>query len=294
MLVATLSKRLLRVGQAKRCGLSLRSFSDAKDKDLVLTSIDGDTGVATITMNQAPVNSLSLEMCQAITTAIKEVESQPEIQSLVLASSLPGVFCAGLDITELHKPDEKRLTDFWHSFQQIYFDLYGSRLATIAAIAGHAPAAGCMLALSCDYRIMVSGAGSKKPSTIGLNETKLGIVAPSWLGYQYIDTIGQRQAELGLSLGLLHQPEQALAIGLVDELVPREEVLSRAQAEAVKWGKIPAKARLASKMLARKARLDHLAATRKEDNDFFRSFVTNETAQKIIDGYLQSLSKKKS
>lgn len=261
--------------------------------DLVLTTIDEDTGVATVTMNQAPVNSLSMEMCQAISEGIQQAESHKNVQSLVLASSLPSVFCAGLDIMEMHQPDEQRLTEFWHSFQQLYFDLYGSRLATIAAMAGHAPAAGCMLALSCDYRIMTDSSEAKKPATIGLNETKLGIVAPPWLGQQLIDTVGQRQAELGLGLGLLYTPQQAQAIGLVDELVPQEQVLEKALAEAQKWGKIPPKARVGSKMLARKPRLDNLEETRQADNDYFRSFVMDSRVQKTLDGYLQALAAKK-
>lgn len=261
--------------------------------DLVLTTIDDDTGVATVTMNQAPVNSLSMEMCQAISAAVQEAESHKNVQSLALASSLPSVFCAGLDIMEMHKPDEQRLTEFWNSFQQLYLDLYGSRLATIAAIAGHSPAAGCMLAISCDYRIMTDSAEAKRPATIGLNETKLGIVAPPWLGQQLIDTVGQRHAELGLSLGLLYLPEEARAIGLVDELAPQEQVLERALDEAAKWGKIPPKARFASKMLARKPRLDKLKETRQADNAYFRSFVMDSRVQKTLDGYLKSLAAKK-
>jgi 3,2-trans-enoyl-CoA isomerase len=93
---------------------------------------------------------------------------------------------------------------------------------------------------------------NEKPFSIGLNETKLGIVAPPWLGQQMIDTVGQRHAELGLSLGLLYDPNGALSIGLVDELAPKDQVFETAKNEAKKWGKIPAKARYASKMLARK------------------------------------------
>jgi 3,2-trans-enoyl-CoA isomerase len=96
---------------------------------------------------------------------------------MILTSSLPSIFSAGLDLTELYKPDPSRLPKFWESFQQLYIDLYGSRLAIIAAMNGHAPAAGCMLALSSDYRIMSKG-------KIGLNESKLGICAPPWLGQQ--------------------------------------------------------------------------------------------------------------
>lgn len=289
MFANALSKRILKGGSLHR--LAIRSFSSSKD--LVLTTVDADTGVATLTMNQAPVNSLSMEMCQAISSAIIEIEKEPRVQSLVLASSLPSVFCAGLDIMEMHKPDDERLTAFWNSFQQLYFDLYGSRLATIAAIAGHAPAAGCMLALCCDYRIMASVEESQRASTIGLNETKLGIVAPPWLAQQYADTVGQRHAELGLSLGLLYTSNEALAMGLVDELASKDKVLKRSQDEAAEWAKVPPKARYASKLLARKPRMDNLVETRQIDNDFFRSYITNDTVQRTLDGYLQSLTKKK-
>lgn len=240
----------------------------------------------------AEANTFFFFRCNAISAAVKEVEKDPQVQSLVLASSLPSVFSAGLDIMEMYKPDETRLQNFWYAFQQLYLDLYGTRLATIGAIAGHAPAAGCMLALCCDYRIMASAKGTEKPPSIGLNETKLGIVAPPWLGQQMIDTVGQRNAELSLSLGLLYDPNEALAIGLVDELVAKDQVLESAKGEATKWGKIPPTARFASKMLARKARLDHLVATRKEDTDFFCSFVTKPGVQKTLEGYLQTLAKK--
>ena len=111
---------------------------------------------------------------EAICSSIKEIEANPKIQSLILASSNPKIFSAGLDIQELVEPDHKRLARFWNSLQQIFIDLYGSRLATVAAIQGHAPAAGCFLAMACDYRIMSAGNKNHVP-TIGLNETQLGI-----------------------------------------------------------------------------------------------------------------------
>lgn len=85
---------------------------------------------------------------------------------------------------EIMSPDDQRLPRFWNSLQQVYIDLYGSRLAIIAAIQGHSPAAGCMLAMACDYRVMYGGHnestvdGKKRKNhipTIGLNETQLGM-----------------------------------------------------------------------------------------------------------------------
>lgn len=231
--------------------------------------------------------------CQALSSSIKQAEAAKGVQSLILSSSLPSILSAGLDIMEMHKPEQKRLTDFWASFQQVYLDLYGSRLSCIAAIEGHAPAAGCMLTLCCDYRIMAatSTEDDVRP-TIGLNETKLGIVAPPWLAQLYILTVGHREAEKGLSLGLLHSPEEALQIGLVDEVVPKSEVIMRAKEEALKWNKIPPQARVATKQLTRKTQLDHLLATRQDDIDHFCGFVNDKMVQRNIAMYLESLKKK--
>ena len=192
---------------------------------------------------------------------------------------------------EMHQPDPKRLEEFWSSFQQVYIDLYGSRLASIAAIEGHAPAAGCMLTLCCDYRIMAETDTKIKP-TIGLNESKLGIVAPPWLGELMVNTIGHRAAEKSLALGLLYSPEEALKIGLVDEVVPRANVLPRAVEEAGVWAKIPAQARVASKTLTRKKQIDHLLATRQKDVDHFCNFVNDESVQRNLTMYLEMLKKK--
>lgn len=218
---------------------------------------------------------------------------------MVLKSSNPAVFSAGLDLREMHQPDMTRLREYWTAFQQVYIDLYGSRLACIAAIQGSAPAAGCMLALSCDYRIMAAsssssdGATGGKPPTIGLNESKLGIAAPPFLARQFIDTVGKRQAELGLSLGTLYSPEQAKSIGLVDQLVPADQVLDAAQqAAAQQWAKIPPAARVKSKMLVRREPIEHLQENRQGDVDDFVSFITSDAAQNGLSAYLQAMAQK--
>ncbi len=125
------------------------------------------------------------------------MESNPKIQSVILSSSNPKIFSAGLDVSELISPNPDRLPKFWSSLQQLYLDLYGSRLAIVAAIHGHAPAAGCFLAMACDYRIMSAGdngdGGGGADSdmkkrfvpTIGLNETQLGIAGAYLLFFSW-------------------------------------------------------------------------------------------------------------
>jgi Delta3-Delta2-enoyl-CoA isomerase len=229
-----------------------------------------------------------------------------DVKGIVLTSSIPGIFSAGLELTELHNPDPQRIRKFWFSFQQVYLDWYGSRLPVVAAMEGHAPAAGCMLALCADYRIMSSphkvGAAdsedpkksSAKPPRIGLNESQLGIVAPPWLGQQMVDTVGRREAELALQLGTLYTPEQALEIGLIDRIVPSGEAVATALEVVQKqWMPIPEAGRFGSKRQLRLDRLNRLQNTRQEDIVDFYNFITQEEVQGNLSMYLKSLKEKK-
>jgi len=277
--------------------------ADTNADNLVLTKVEEGNAVAKMILNRPSVNSLSLEMCQAISKSIKSIESDhPKVQALVLTSSNPSILSAGLDLTELYNPDPQRLPQFWNSFQQLFIDLYGSRLAVICAIEGHAPAAGCMLAMASDYRIMASPTSNSSVDneekrgggggTIGLNETLFGIAAPPWLGQLMIRTIGFRKAEEALALGKLFSPEEALHLGLVDKIVPNDLVLDRCQDTAAYWAKIPAQARVASKMLARKEYIDDLILKRELDNQHFCAFIQNDAVQAGLGAYLNSLRNK--
>jgi Enoyl-CoA hydratase/carnithine racemase len=128
---------------------------------------------------------------------------------------------------------------------------------------------------------------------IGLNEARFGIVAPPFLGNLMLRTIGMRRGEAALSLGTLYTPEQAVDIGLVDEIVPLEEVISRSKEIALHWASVPPHARVASKMLARKRYLEELVDTRNEDVEHFRRFVLNDKVQSNLGAYLESLKRKK-
>ena len=146
-----------------------------------------------------------------------------------------------------------------------------------------------MLAMQCDYRIMTNNPKMK----IGLNETQLGIAAPFWLGELLVRLIGIRQGEMALSLGTLFTSEEALAKGLVDELLEKEDVLPAAYKHAAKWGAIPEKARLCSKMLVRHQYIEELKKARSMDTKWFADYILDEGVQKNIDGYLKALSKPK-
>ncbi|XP_014232185.1 enoyl-CoA delta isomerase 1, mitochondrial-like [Trichogramma pretiosum] len=286
----------------RRCGASLLvqsrncisknaaaclSTQTTPPKNLVDSVLDEKTGISTLSMSRAPVNSLNLDLINALRKALENAVDKGS-QGIILTSSMPTVFSAGLDIMEMYKPDLKRCEEFWHSLQDLWLNLYGMGIPTVAAINGASPAGGCLLALSCEYRIMVQG-----EHTIGLNETKLGIVAPKWFADPMISTIGYRQAELALMRGSLFKPDEALKIGLIDEIASdKNDALAKSQKYITSYARIPTEAREATKLSLRKETIAWLENNREWDTTVFLNYVQLPQVQKGLDMYVQSLKKK--
>lgn len=271
------------------------SVTGASD-GIVTTSVDEATSLATMVLNRPPVNSLSLEMCRSISQNLKNLErNHPTVRSLLVTSSNPKIFSAGIAVEELYEPDPQRLALFWTSFQQLFIDLYLSRFATIAVLEGHAIAGGCLIALCADYRIITDDGNDdgKKSNGIGLNETKLGIAAPVWMADLMVRTVGTREAEKALGLGWLYTPEEARKVGLVDEVVVSEEIEERAEEVAKMWARIPATARVTTKRDCRERYVEELKARRGEDLSSFCDFVMREGVQENLGSYIDNLKRKK-
>jgi enoyl-CoA hydratase/carnithine racemase len=98
----------------------------------------------------------------------------------------------------------------------------------VAAIAGHAPAGGCVLALCCDYRVMARSPDPAKPFRIGLNETQVGLVAPEGIQALLRRVVGAHRAERLLVGGLMPTTDEALGLGLIDHAADIDAVGSHA------------------------------------------------------------------
>lgn len=161
-------------------------------------------------LNRPPVNGLNLELLQSIDQGLDQL-IENRTRGLILTSTSDKVFCAGLDIMEMYKPNVERAGKFWRTLQEVWLKLYGSTFPTAAAINGHSPAGGCLLSLCCEYRVMLNN------FTIGLNETRLGIVAPTWFQATMLNVLSRRETELALTLGRMFSTEEALKVnGSID------------------------------------------------------------------------------
>ncbi|KAG7504471.1 enoyl-CoA delta isomerase 1, mitochondrial [Solea senegalensis] len=247
------------------------------------------TGVAIMHMQSPPVNSLSLDFLTEFCISVEKLEMDKSCRGLIITSSQPKVFSAGLDIMEMYGKSPERCGEFWRAVQEMWLKLYGSNMAIIAAVNGSSPAGGCLIAMTADYRIMADN----PRYSIGLNETQLGIVAPFWFKDTMVNTVGHRCSEMALQIGLLYNPSEALRIGLVDQLVPEDQVLSTATQTMTKWLAIPDHARQLTKTMMRKPTIDKLTSSRETDIRHFVSFITKDSIQKSLAMYLEMLKKRK-
>lgn len=255
----------------------------------IKVDFDQSTGVAVMHMQSPPVNSLSLEFLTDVCIALEKLEMDKSCRGLIVTSSQPKVFSAGLDILDMYGKSPEHCAEFWKAVQEMWLKFYGSNMITIAAVNGSSPAGGCLLSMTCDYRIMADN----PRYSIGLNETKLGIVAPFWFKDTMVNTVGHRTTEMALQLGLLYSPAEALKIGLVDQLVREDQVLTTATETMTKWLAIPDHARQLTKSMMRKPTIDKLTSNREADINYFVKFITKDSIQKSLGMYLEMLKRRK-
>ena len=236
-------------------------------------------------------NTIDMAMADEIRSTVHALEEDPQVRGFVLSSSVPGIFSAGLHLPELLLDDDgsvDQLAAYWTSVQEMWMALYTTPLATVAAIPGHCIAGGCVLSLSCDANIMAEGEG-----TIGLNETSVGLVTPSWMSNMVVDLVGRRQAETLLQRGLLLPPEQALKLGLVDQTVPLSDLATEAHARLHELLAVPDSARADVKQQLRLAAADRLRDEQSEDLDAFVRTTASPAVQEALRQKIDELKEKK-
>lgn len=210
-------------------------------------------------LSRPPVNALDPDLCRALIAAIEEA-GKDGVSGLVLAGS-PRIFSGGLDVPYLLSlgDDRRAVLECWQAFFGAARLLAASRVPVVAALTGHAPAGGCVLALCCDYRVMARSLDPAKPFVLGLNETQVGLVVPEGIQRLMRRVVGEHRAERLLVAGDMVTAERALEIGLVDELADLDAVVPRAVAWLQALLALPQTPLLQTRALARQAVVDALS-----------------------------------
>ncbi|XP_014483564.1 PREDICTED: enoyl-CoA delta isomerase 1, mitochondrial-like [Dinoponera quadriceps] len=274
-------KTIIRGGQMclKRCY--------ATGSQLVEVTRDSDTGIDIISMARAPVNSLNTELLNSLKASLLEAKNSRS-KGVILTSSLPTIFSAGIDLMEMYNADKNKLATYWQALQDAWLTLYTMEVPTVAAINGASPAGGCLLAISTEYRVFVQGKHS-----IGLNETQLGLVAPKWFRDLYISLLGYRKAELALLKGSQFKVEKALEIGLVDELAKdKADAIEKSKDYILSFENIPKLGRTQTKLAMRENLIEWFKKNKEADTEVFVNLIQLPEIQNGLKRYIEFLKQK--
>ena len=197
-------------------------------------------GVAEITMNRAPVNAIDHQLTREVIDAYHRARKDDTARAVILTSALPTVFSAGVDLKLALEFDGQALRSFIEVFYyEMHEALYRLGKPAIAAVNGHARAAGVTWAVSCDIII------AAEEAQMGYPEIDVGLLPAMHLVHLPKQAGRQRAAEL-LFTGDIVSAAEMHALGVVNHVVPREQVMPTARALARRLAK---KSPIAMKLL---------------------------------------------
>lgn len=210
----------------------------------MLDRIEHEHDILELRLARPPVNALDPGLVAALQRAI--VQAPEDGAAALVLSGSPGLFSAGLDIPVLLQLDRDAMRTFWNGFFAVCGALARSPIPIAAAVTGHSPAGGAVLALFSDYRVMARG-----EYRIGLNEVLVGLTVPACIQAALRRLVGPYRAERLLVAGAMLDAEAALAAGMVDELTDVDHVVTRTLAWLESLLQLPRRALLGTRALAR-------------------------------------------
>lgn len=181
-------------------------------------------GIAVVTLNRGTANAQNTEMIKEISDLFVKLQGDDTVKAAIITGK-GNFFSAGLDVIEIAAYDEQESKVFWQAFAHMMTTLAAWPKPLATAINGHSPAGGCIIAITADFRIMAEG-----NFKIGLNEVPVGIMVPMPVYKLYSMWIGTRNAYQYLLQGKLMTPAEALQAGLVDAVVPQDQVFATTEA----------------------------------------------------------------
>lgn len=183
-----------------------------------------DSGVATITLNRPDKrNAISFDLIDDLLHGLEEVAKSDAI--ILILTGAGKAFCSGMDLDNLKaligRSPEQNLKDS-ETMVRLFRALYEFPKVTIAAVNGAAVAGGTGLALLCDFTLAVPEA------KFGYTEVRIGFV-PAIVSTFLLRQVGEKQARDLLLTGRLFGAEEAVRLGLVNEVVPSDQLITRAR-----------------------------------------------------------------
>jgi enoyl-CoA hydratase/carnithine racemase len=255
-----------------------------------LVRLEVEEGIATIRLDRPPMNALNAEIQRGLVAVCREAAERRDVAAVVVWGG-EKVFAAGADIKEMETMSYTDMVEHSQLLQDFTRALARLPKPTVAAVTGYALGGGCEVALACDFRVVADDA------RLGQPEILLGIIPGAGGTQRLARLVGPARAKDLVFSGRFVGAQEALAIGLADEVVPAAEVYATALARVARYVGGPAYAlRAAKEAIDRGLELDldsglevermlfaGLFATKDRETGM-RSFVENGPGKATFEG----------
>jgi enoyl-CoA hydratase/carnithine racemase len=237
-----------------------------------------DDGVAVLRLDNPKVNALSSALLAQLEAAALALTEDPP--GAVVVTGGDRIFAAGADISEFGGPDEARVVG--GGFVRALDAMASIPRCVIAAISGFALGGGCELALACDLRI------ASERAKLGQPEILLGIIPGGGGTQRLARLVGPAKAKDMILTGRQVGAEEALRIGLVDEVVAPEALHDRAYARAAELAQGAVVAQGLAKRAIDRGLQGSLAAGIDLEQELFAQVFATEDARIGVASFLEA------
>ena len=211
-------------------------------------------GIVVVTLDDGRANAVSHALIDSLGAVLAAAENDDTVGALVIVGR-PGRFSGGFDLGVINSGDPAAIEALIRAGGRLMHDIYASSVPVIAAVTGHALAAGALLALAADYRV-----GPDADIKIGLNETAIGLALPGWALALAADRLSRRHLQHSAALAALTDGHGAVNAGFLDVAVSPETVLAVAMEEAARVARFDRRAYATTVRRLRRATLDAMTA----------------------------------
>lgn len=241
-----------------------------------------------VQLNRGKANAINQTMVDELRQFFREAQVNEDIQGVIITGQ-PHFFSGGVDLPEVFHYNSNDIRNFWGSFILLATEMVAFTKPLVAAITGHSPAGGCVMACACDYRVMAQGDHYQ----IGLNEMAVGIAPRKSILELYAFWIGYRHAYHNLLEGVVMTGEQAHHIGLVDELAAPNRTLEMAEQKMKRYLKLPQQAFRKTKKSLRQSIVAAMSDHFEEDLNLLHQQLMSDESRQIMGRIVEQLQQRK-
>jgi enoyl-CoA hydratase len=247
--------------------------------ELVRLEVEG--GIGTIVLDRPPMNALSRQVQEELRAAADEATERADVRAVVVYGG-PKVFAAGADVKEMAGWSYADIVQQGARLQSSFTAVAAVPKPTVAAITGYALGGGLELALCCDFR--VAGDNAK----LGQPEIQLGLIPGAGATQRLPRLVGSARAKDMVFSGRFVAADEALAIGLVDRVVPPDDVYEQARALVQQYVEGPALALRAAKQAIDTGLSVDLASGLALERQLFAALFATQDAQAGLRSFVEN------